>query len=167
MKKIFFTLLLVILAAYAGYLTYSVGKKYDTKNNSSLKENVINQVATFKTGSIVGVGSSKVIGNYLTDSKGMTLYVSNKDTNLESKCDSVCTQRWPIFEYDNQDLEKSSDPYAKKLNIIKANNKKYLQYAYGAKPLYRFSGDTKPGDLNGIGANSGEWSIVKIVDIKN
>lgn len=89
------------------------------------------------------------LGSVLTDRKGMTLYVFGQDSSpLKSACNGECVEAWPPFEL--------SAPPATRLNnwlvIVRDDGKR--QWTYQGRPLYRFSGDKKPGDINGEGAKN-------------
>ena len=113
-------------------------------------------------GSIVGSIKSASLGEYLTDTKGMTLYVSGDDAKFQSSCTGDCLKMWPPFIYDHKDPAASTDALSKRINIIQRDDSLY-QYTYGEKPVYYYTGDKNPGDTNGNSLNDGKWSIVLIL----
>jgi predicted lipoprotein with Yx(FWY)xxD motif len=117
---------------------------------------------TINTGDVVGSVTSSILGEYLTDTKGMTLYVFADDKKLSSSCTGECLKNWPIFTYDNKKITDFKDLLSKRMNVIKRTDGTY-QYAYGEKPVYYYIGDKVPGDITGNGMNSGKWSIITIV----
>lgn len=98
-------------------------------------------------------------GSYLTDMQGKTLYVFLRDKNLESACKDECLAKWPIFEFNNKDLSRATDPLSKNINVIKRSDGMY-QYAYAGKPLYYYVGDANPGDKNGEGFNNSWYTVI-------
>ena len=113
------------------------------------------------TGLIVGSVKSTKLGEYLTDNKGVTLYVSGDDKKLQSSCTGECLKNWPPFVFDNKNIASSTDLLSKRMNVIKRSDGTF-QYAYGEKPVYYYVGDKNPGDTNGNGMNGGKWSVVVI-----
>jgi len=84
-------------------------------------------------------------GKALVDSGGMTLYTFDNDkTPGKSACNGKCATNWPPF---------SAPPDAANMDdwtvIVRNDGKK--QWAYKAKPLYRWMDDKKPGDVGGDG----------------
>ncbi len=96
------------------------------------------------------------LGKVLADSKGMTLYVFDKDTAGTSKCMEKCIVAWPPLLADVGD--KAWGIFSV---IERANGTK--QWAYDNKPLYRWSNDKKPGDVTGHGVRD-EWHVVRFVE---
>ncbi len=96
------------------------------------------------------------LGKVLADSKGMTLYVYDKDTAGTSKCKEKCAVAWPPLLADVGD--KAWGIFSV---IERANGTK--QWAYDNKPLYRWSNDKKPGDVTGHGVRD-EWHVVRFVE---
>ena len=98
-----------------------------------------------------------VNGQVLVDADGMTLYVSDNDKALDqSSCYAKCTLTWKPAEAGNL-VSPVGD-----FNII-GRNDGLRQWAYKGKPLYRYSGDTLAGHVNGE-ALTREWHAAKIVD---
>lgn len=104
----------------------------------------------------VGVKEKDGVGKYLTDEKGMTLYLFKKDTAGVSACAGPCVEKWPLFW-----AEKVTA--AEGLNagdfgaIVRNDGKK--QTTYKGMPLYYFFKDLKPGDTAGQGVNK-VWYVV-------
>jgi predicted lipoprotein with Yx(FWY)xxD motif len=92
-------------------------------------------------------------GWLLRDPKGMSLYVFSKDeTPGESKCGTLCIPTWPIYAATAQDKPEGD------LTIIKRDDDT-LQWAFRGKPLYHYSRDRAPGEMNGDGAANGAWAL--------
>ena len=98
-------------------------------------------------GNTVQVVKSEKAGSYLTDDKGMTLYVFKMDSEGRSACSGPCEATWPI--YYREKVEPAGASAADFSTITRDDGKK--QTAYRGKPLYYFAGDGKPGDVKGHG----------------
>lgn len=96
------------------------------------------------------------IGNFLTDEKGMTLYLFKKDTPGKSACAGPCVDKWPLFA-----AEVTTVPagvIAADFAVITRDDGK-KQTTYKGLPLYYFFKDVKPGDTTGQGVNT-VWYVV-------
>ncbi len=98
----------------------------------------------------VKVAKKEGIGSYLTDINGMTLYVFKKDSPGKSACEGPCADKWPLF-YREQVEAKDGLKAEDFGTITRPDGKK--QTTYKGMPLYYFSKDAKPGDMNGQGVN--------------
>ncbi|HZQ30061.1 MAG TPA: hypothetical protein VFA93_03210 [Patescibacteria group bacterium] len=107
------------------------------------------------TNGIVMTKTDPTKGNFLTDPKGMTLYVFDKDQQGVSNCNGTCAAIWP--PYGPGSTVVSSLPA--NFTTIKRNDGT-MQYTYKGMPLYYYQKDTKPGDILGDGVN-GTWHLVK------
>jgi len=77
--------------------------------------------------------------DYLTTSKGESLYIFDEDEPNKSNCDEDCQQRWTKYVQRTYILESSPD-----LKRLPSG-----QVAYRKHPLYTFNKDEKPGDTKG------------------
>ena len=105
------------------------------------------QMAPTKT-----VDSAK--GKVLTNDKGMTLYVFDKDSGGKSACNGPCAGNWPP-------LTASADakPMGDYSVITREDGSK--QWAFKGRPLYAWKKDNKPGDITGDGFLNGAWHIAQ------
>ncbi|MFL5895490.1 MAG: hypothetical protein ACJ76Z_10290 [Thermoleophilaceae bacterium] len=93
--------------------------------------------------------ASSSLGRIVVDAKGRTLYLFEKDARGRSSCSGACAQAWPP-------LLTSGKPSAGKgasaslLGVTRRANG-MGQVTYRGHPLYRFYGDTRPGQTNGEG----------------
>jgi predicted lipoprotein with Yx(FWY)xxD motif len=90
-------------------------------------------------------------GKALVDSKGMTLYVFDRDASGKSNCNGQCATSWPPLS-----AAAGAQPSGDWTVVTRSDGS--LQWAYKAKPLYDYAKDTKPGDANGDGVNN-VWHI--------
>jgi predicted lipoprotein with Yx(FWY)xxD motif len=95
--------------------------------------------------------ASTAKGQALVDSKGMTLYVFDRDTAGTSNCNGQCATNWPPLA-----AAAGAAPSGDWSVVTRGDGSK--QWAYKGKPLYDFAKDTKAGDANGDGVNN-VWHI--------
>ena len=93
-------------------------------------------------------------GKVLTNEKGMTLYVFDKDSKGKSACNGGCAKNWPPLKATAK--AKGEGDYS----VIKRADGS-MQWAYKNRPLYAWKGDKKPGDITGDGFLNGAWHIAK------
>ncbi len=88
------------------------------------------------------------------DRSGMSLYIFDNDPVNESSCNSdQCVNAWPPL------LASSDTTPEKPLSVITRDDGT-SQWALRGKPLYFYSGDIFPADVNGAGAG-GVWHVAK------
>lgn len=102
---------------------------------------------------LVMAASGASAAGMLTDAKGMTLYVFDKDTGGTSVCYDACAVKWPPY------LAKDGDKMPADWTMVKRTDGT-MQWAYDGKPVYFFQGDTKKGDAAGDGLG-GVWHVIK------
>jgi predicted lipoprotein with Yx(FWY)xxD motif len=111
------------------------------------------------TSATIGVAKSH-LGRILVDGRGRTLYLFEKDKGMASTCYGSCASVWPP-------LTTAGKPHAvrgalgARLGTTRRNDGK-LEVTYNGHPLYRYAGDTKPGDTKGQDLNQfgGGWYVV-------
>ncbi|MNT38883.1 Secreted repeat [compost metagenome] len=89
----------------------------------------------------------------LVDSKGMTLYTYDKDSDGKSACNGQCAENWPPL------MAEAGAKAEGEWSVVKRDDGS-MQWAYGGKPVYTFVMDKKAGDVTGDG-KMGVWHIVK------
>jgi predicted lipoprotein with Yx(FWY)xxD motif len=154
-----------------GSITYADGSKQttyygwplyyyqgDSRPGDTNGENVQKVWFVVKPDESVLISHSPTLGLYLTDTSGETLYYFTKDTPGQSACTGTCIANWPPFSADPVTAPSvlnggdfSSLSRADRMN----------QTAFMGRPLYYYSGDTKPGDLKGEGFNN-LWYVANI-----
>ena len=105
---------------------------------------------------VVKVAKKGGVGRYLTDFKGMTLYVYTKDSEGKSACLGECLVKWPIY-YQEKVAARSGLNARSFGNFTRIDGKK--QTTYKGMPLYYSSEDKVAGDTNGQGIED-TWFIV-------
>jgi predicted lipoprotein with Yx(FWY)xxD motif len=96
----------------------------------------------------VSTMDSADLGTYLTDPKGMTLYMFTKDTpgSGKSVCNDKCAENWP--PYMAQEPLTLPEGVPGELSMITRDDGS-MQVAYNGMPLYYYVKDEKPGDTTG------------------
>ncbi|WP_374778217.1 SCO0930 family lipoprotein [Streptomyces sp. NBC_01310] len=121
-----------------------------------------------EAGAALSVAKNAKLGEHIVDGKGMTVYRFKPDTQwpMVSKCVGDCLTKWPVV------------PPVDKGNAKGIIEKNYLvldrpdgkkQQSVDCWPVYTFSGDKNPGDINGQGVG-GTWYAVspdgKLITVK-
>jgi predicted lipoprotein with Yx(FWY)xxD motif len=90
-------------------------------------------------------------GSVLADASGRILYRYTPDKKNVNTCKTGCAPYWPMALV-KATAKLTAGPGVKKtlLGTIKATSG-MRQLTYGGFPLYRYVGDSKPGDLKGQG----------------
>ncbi len=97
------------------------------------------------------VMSSTVGGKeILTDSKGMTLYIWDKDAVGVSNCYDKCAAAWPPL------LVPADTAVSGDFTLVDRKDSDKKIVAYKGWPLYLWVKDQKPGDMTGDGVG-GTW----------
>jgi predicted lipoprotein with Yx(FWY)xxD motif len=97
------------------------------------------------------VKSSEIGGKeVLTDAKGMTLYIWDKDAVGVSNCYDQCAVNWPPL------LVPADTAVDGDWTLVDRKDSDMKIVAYKGWPLYLWIKDTKPGDTTGDGVG-GTW----------
>jgi predicted lipoprotein with Yx(FWY)xxD motif len=104
----------------------------------------------------VEVRTKDGVGSYLTDEKGMTLYLFKKDAPGKSACAGPCVDKWPLFAAESPAVAQGLAA-ANFGTITRDDGRK--QSTYKGLPLYYFFKDLKAGDTTGQGVNN-VWFVV-------
>jgi predicted lipoprotein with Yx(FWY)xxD motif len=85
----------------------------------------------------------------LVDENGMTLYFYSMDSHITSNCEEACTNRMRPM------LASANDVGFGPLDIMRRRDGQ-PQWGFRRHPVYRYAGDSKPGDTMGDGMD-GQW----------
>lgn len=151
----------IIAAVVYGLVYYFViakkGNPYSSNSNSQQYSQTTSPATPAGSpinNSILMTKTDTAKGNYLTDTKGMTLYIFDKDTSNKSNCAGTCLTTWPPFK-----APASSQTLPANIGVIK-NADGSMQYTWKQMPLYYYAPDKQAGDIKGDGVG-GVWHIVK------
>jgi len=97
-------------------------------------------------------------GAIVVDSSGHTLYVFRRDTpgSGRSECYDECARQWPVLAA-QLEVPVSANLTGAVGSIVRADGSR--QMTLNGWPLYRFAGDTAPGELSGH-RQDGSWFAV-------
>ncbi|MEU4893852.1 SCO0930 family lipoprotein [Streptomyces sp. NPDC044780] len=98
------------------------------------------------------------LGSFVTDSEGWTLYRFDEDTPKPAKstCNDDCATKWPAVPADDATATAGIDSGALG-SVTRSDGTQQLTLA--GWPVYRFAGDTAPGDTKGQGVG-GTWNAL-------
>jgi predicted lipoprotein with Yx(FWY)xxD motif len=138
---------LVALAATA----CGAGSSGDTQKVSTQNGGGSGAVVATKSGSN---------GTYLTDGKGMTLYLFKADKTSKSTCSSACAAYWQAYTTTGTPTVSGGADQSKVGTSKRSDGK--TQVTYAGHPLYHYAQDSSPGDTKGEGSTNfgAEWTMV-------
>src|SRR5256714_5775535 len=141
------SMLLIALIAVA------CGSASSTSTGSSGGTTPSSSAAIIKTTSATVNGKSVTI---LTNAQGMTLYYFKPDTATKSACTGSCASNWPPLVFTGSGSPASDTALPGTLSVVTDTHGQQLEY--NGHLLYRFSGDTAPGQTHGEGIK-GVWFV--------
>src|SRR6266566_4399619 len=141
------SMLLVALIAVA------CGSASSTSTGSSGGTTPSSSAAIIKTASATVNGQSVTI---LTNAQGMTLYYLKLDTATKAACTGTCAGNWPPLLFTGTGSPTSATSLPGTLSVVTDANGQQVEY--NGHPLYTFSKDTAPGQINGEGIK-GVWFV--------
>jgi predicted lipoprotein with Yx(FWY)xxD motif len=112
------------------------------------------------SGTTVQAASVGSLGMVLVDgASGRTVYTFTKDVKDSgtSACTASCLQRWPALTVPTGTIPSAGTGATGSLGTITRADDGTTQVTYNGLPLYFFSGDSAPGDANGVYPN---WQAV-------
>jgi predicted lipoprotein with Yx(FWY)xxD motif len=107
--------------------------------------------------SVVVKAGSSPFGQILVDQAGNTLYAFTNDTAAKSTCTGTCAEAWPPVIVDSSWTVAPGLDAGVFSTVIRSDGTEQLMA--GRFPMYRFSGDARPGDANGQGSGD-VWFVV-------
>lgn len=106
---------------------------------------------------VINLGNTPETVSYLVDGHQMSLYISLRDTPGKSNCTAECLATWhPVYATGR--IVAGTGVSQIKLGILLLPSGE-RQVTYLGAPLYLYSRDEKPGDVNGQGLD-GSWYLV-------
>lgn len=101
---------------------------------------------------------STALGNILTSSDGLTLYVFTTDKPDQTSCTDGCAQVWPPLTVPQGVTPTAGPGVTGTLGVLQRPDGSY-QVTINKMPVYHYSGDAQPGETNGQGL-FGTWYVV-------
>jgi len=152
-KKLYFwpvmaVYFLVIGSAFL-LLSTNQSKKFDIKN--------IYQASSAPGNIMLVLSNDKILGNYLVDKVGMTLYTFKNDPLNQSQCTGECSQNWPplLIEPDAA-LGLGLTGTLGAIERVDGT----VQLTYNGQALYHYFKDKNMGDTYGDGINN-LWQLAR------
>ncbi|GAA3432234.1 COG4315 family predicted lipoprotein [Kutzneria kofuensis] len=104
--------------------------------------------------------TSEQIGTFLTDGNGMTLYMFTNDSNNppKSTCNGDCAKTWPALRIASPGKIFPTGVDPQLIGYVERADGT-CQVTVNGQPVYYFSGDKAPGEINGQGVK-GTWFAV-------
>ena len=151
-----------ILGTLLGVLAAACGSGSATPTSTAtaaLSTAPASATATSTAAATVEIAATQV-GPVLVDAGGLTLYHFTKDTAGTIACTGDCATRWPpLVLSSGQGTPVAGEGLSGSLGTVKRPDGG-VQVTYDGMPLYKYSGDTKPGDTTGQGIG-GVWFVVQ------
>ncbi len=104
------------------------------------------------------VYNSPKLGPILTDDKGMTLYMFDKDAKDKSNCSGGCVKNWPLLTAADEATKVMGDGITGKFSVIDRSDGTY-QVAINGMPLYYYIKDTNSHDETGQAVGDVWWVV--------
>jgi predicted lipoprotein with Yx(FWY)xxD motif len=111
-----------------------------------------------RTGTVATASSP--LGTILVDRRGSTLYLFEKDRRGESACSGACALEWPPLITRGKPTAAGTAQGSLLGTTRRGDGSR--QVTYRGHPLYRFAGDTRPGQTAGQGLRDfgAGWFVV-------
>ena len=94
-------------------------------------------------------------GRVVFDGRGYALYAFTRDGRGPSRCYGACATAWPPYVVKTR-------PGGAHLGVVRRRNGA-LQLTYAGRPLYRYVGDRKPGQIlcQNVSEYGGLWLVIR------
>jgi predicted lipoprotein with Yx(FWY)xxD motif len=112
------------------------------------------------SGSVTVKLTKTKLGRILTDGKGHTLYLFEKDKGTKSSCSGACATDWPPLMAKGQPSLAGGLAMSKLGTTMRSGGAR--QVTFGGHPLYYYAGDSAAGQTAGQGVKSfgAEWYVL-------
>ena len=117
----------------------------------------------FAQDTLISLGNSDELGDYLIGEDGMTLYIYTPDPIGETVCYDRCAENWPPFIVDSADDITYPEGIPGEFSVVERTNGS-LNVAYNGLPLYYFIRDEAAGDTVGQ-ARGNVWWVIAPADV--
>jgi predicted lipoprotein with Yx(FWY)xxD motif len=116
--------------------------------------------ASLPAGAATVSSTSGPLGTILVDGSGHTLYAFMPDGPGQPTCVSTCAQAWPPLTGTTVAVAQGVPLHPGEFKLV-ARPDSTMQLAVNGRPLYRFAGDTLPGQTGGQDYD-GKWFVVGV-----
>ena len=116
--------------------------------------------AAAQSGPPIGTVNNPTLGTIFVDHNGMTLYYVSTDQSGVSNCYGPCAAVWPPAYIDPTSALLNQTGGMPGITTIRRSDGTF-QLAWNGMPLYGYSRDRAPGDVNGNGITDpfGTWHV--------
>lgn len=115
------------------------------------------EAATAAAAAQLTVAEYPMLGQYLTDAEGRSLYINLQDAMDGAACTESCLRYWPAFTA--AELPQAAEGIDASLLTTAADAEGEAQISYNGWPLYYFAYDRMPGETRGAGV-ANVWHLV-------
>jgi predicted lipoprotein with Yx(FWY)xxD motif len=154
-NTIIIIVIIVVILLVGGLYWFWTANSNTGGNPLSYGQTTTNTQATSTPVLILNTGST--FGEYLTAPNGMTLYTNKNDSYNVSTCTGTCATNWPPYTipaYSNNLTGTGVNGIMSTITRDDGTN----QVTYNGMPLYFYSKDVAPGDMNG-NSIGGIWTV--------
>lgn len=145
-------IVIVILAVVGVYALYT-GVGGQSAQYSTVPATTAQAAPYSSSQPTIYITYNSMVGNYLADGAGYTLYIYARDTpySNSSQCTGACSSLWPPFYANGIILSQSASQLNSSDFGTISRPDGLMQTTYLGHPLYTYSGDKSPGEVNGQG----------------
>jgi predicted lipoprotein with Yx(FWY)xxD motif len=149
---------LALTACSSGGAGSSGSGPYDSGSSSSPSATSSPTKSADQSGAYALGTADTALGKVVVDSKGMTVYVFDKDTQNSGKsvCEGDCLVKWPAVTATG-DSPKVNGVTGTVGTITRTDGSK--QVTLNGWPLYLYAGDSAAGDVTGQAVGSVWWAV--------
>ena len=148
---------LAVVVAIGAVALAACGSNGSSSASSSATSAPAAHVATATSAGVAVKSGSTSLGTVLVSPSGRTMYGLMNDTKTQSTCTGACAMTWPPVLVSKGWTAAPGLDRSEFSTIVRADGTRQL--VAGNWPLYTYSGDSKPGDVNGEGSG-GVWFAV-------
>jgi predicted lipoprotein with Yx(FWY)xxD motif len=109
--------------------------------------------------SVISLGGTDELGEFLVDANGMTLYLFTVDEPGVSNCYDACAVAWPPLLVEEGITPAAMDGIGGEVGLTERTDGT-MQVTYNDRPLYFWISDQQPGDTFGQGVED-VWFVVE------
>ena len=137
------------LAAFAALalLAAGCGDSGDDSSSTTASATTSSSSAGAAGTATIDVADNDALGQILTDADGNTVYLFEKDESGKSECSGQCATVWSPVTSSGKPTAGDGADASLISTVARADGTQ--QVTYDGHPLYRYQGDTSPGDTNG------------------
>jgi mono/diheme cytochrome c family protein len=129
----------------------------ETPKEETTQEAPAGEAATPAATPQLAVAEYPMLGQFLTDGEGRSLYLNLEDAGDGAACTESCLRYWPAFTA--SEVPQAAEGIDASLLAAAADAEGEAQISYNGWPLYYFAYDLMPGETRGAGI-ADVWHLV-------